>query len=195
MKLKVAPGKIALKKHDAKLKGKIHLPPSRTKLYEIGEVVAVGRLNSFGYRGEEKTAETYTPGDLVLFQMPTSVIAATTHEIKGVLHCFLSVLDIIGRLDSDVIDLSQFHIAGKNVLLQQVVRKTSSIIITPDTADEAKKENTHYSVMQIGKDVTIDIGIGQEVFPNKGRANFITIENTELVYADQQLIDGTLDIE
>lgn len=192
MKLRVVPGKVVVKKHEAKLKGKIHLPPSRTKLYEIGEIVEVGRLMGFGYRNEEKTAEEYKPGDLVLFSLPLPVAGAVTHEVKGTLHAFLNVLDIIGRLDSDVIELAKFHIAGRNVLLEPTVRKASSIIIVPGTAEEANKENTHYSVVQMGKDVTIDVLKGQEVFPNKGRVNFLNIENMDLVFLDQQFIDGAL---
>ena len=72
------PGRIAVKQHAAKLKGIIHLPPNRAKLYEIGEVIAVGTLEGYGPDGKQSTKETYAEGDLVLFQLPTSMAAAIT---------------------------------------------------------------------------------------------------------------------
>lgn len=192
MKVIPSPGKIVVKKHEAKLKGKIFLPPSRTKLYEIGEVVAVGRLDSFGYKGEEKTTETYKEGDLVLFQLPLPVAGAVSHAIKGEHHVFLNVLDVVGRLASDVISLKDFKIAGRYVLLTQDVRTPTKLIVLPDNAQEAQKEMMHYSVLQVGPDVTAELYKGQEVFPNRARINFINIESTEMVFIDQQFIEGVL---
>ena len=51
MKLNIMPGRIVVKQHAAKLKGVIQLPPNRAKLYEIGEVVAVGALEGYGPGG------------------------------------------------------------------------------------------------------------------------------------------------
>lgn len=193
MKLIASPGKIAVKKHDAKLKGKILLPPNRQKLYEIGEVVAVGRLTDFGQRGELSSKETFRPGDLVLFQLPMAIAGSVSHEIKGELHAFLSVFDIIGKLSSDVIEMKNFQIAGRYVLLEQSVRSPSSIIVLPDNAEEAKKEHIHYGVLQTGKDITLELYKGQEVFANRSRINHLSIENKDLVFVDEQFIDGALE--
>jgi co-chaperonin GroES (HSP10) len=191
MKLKVMAGRVVVKQHAAKLKGAIHLPPNRAKLYEIGEVVAVGALDGYGPEGKYSTKETYAPGDLVLFQLPQALAGNITFDIKGVLNCFLHAEDIIAKLSSDVIELGAFKIAGRFMLLQPSVRH-ESLIVLPDNAEEAKKENLHFSVLQMGADVKHDLAIGQEVFPDKGRVNPMTIENKELVFADQQFIYGSL---
>lgn len=191
MNLKVMPGRIVVKKHEVKLKGRILLPPSRTKLYEIGEVVAVGDLSAYGPDGRLKTEEVYKPGSLVLFQMPQTFAQTITYDIKGVLHCFLNVDDIIARLASDVISLEQFAIVGRFILLQPSVRH-DSVIVMPDNAEEAKKESLRFSVLQCGKDVKEQLFKGQEVFPDKGRVNPMNIEQKDLAFIDQQFLYGAL---
>lgn len=192
MQLKVMPGRVVVKQRAVKLKGAILLPPNRAKLYEIGEVVAVGDLTAYGPKGESKTAEVYQPGDMVLFQLPQHLAARTTFDIKGVLNCFLNVEDIVAHLTSDTIELNAFQIAGRFVLLEPSVRAASSLIVLPDNAEEAKKENVHFSVLQMGKDVKHELFKGQEVFPDKGAANPMSIENKELVFVEQQFIYGAL---
>lgn len=195
MKLKLAPGKIAVKRLEekARLKGGLELPASRSKLYDLGEVVTIGNLEQFGYEGKESTAEEFKPGQIVLFQIPQHVAGLIAHEIGGVIHIFLNVVDIIAKLDKNEIALENFHVAGRFVLLRPTVRKAKDqIIIVPDSAEEAKKESIHFSVVQLGKDVKLDLYSGQEVFPHRGRANPIVIDNDELCFVDQQFIDGAL---
>lgn len=191
MKLNVVPGRVVVKKHEAKLKGSILLPPARNKLYEIGEVVEVGRLTGYGPEGKNSTLESYNTGDLVLFQLPQSFAAMATYKIQGVLQCFLHVDDIIGHLNSDTIELANFVIAGRYLLLQPTVRQ-ESVIITPDAAEEATKDMLHFSVLQQGKDVKEKFFKGQEVFPDKGRVNPISIDKQDFVFVDQQSIFGCL---
>lgn len=195
MKLNLAPGKIAVKRLEekARLKGGIELPASRSKLYDLGEIVCTGDLKKFGYEGKESTTEEFKPGQIVLFQLPQHVAGLIAHEIGGVIHIFLNVVDIIAKLDNNVISLENFHIAGRFALLRPTVRKAKDqIIIVPDTAEEAKKESIHFSVVQLGKDVQLDLYTGQEVFPHRGRANPIVIDNEDLCFIDQQFIDGCL---
>lgn len=192
MKLKLYPGKIAVQKTEAKLKGGIALPVSRSKAYDIGQVICTGDLTKFGYRGEEKTVEDFKPGDLVLFQLPISVAQFTVHKIKDVLTMILNVGDIIARLDSDIIEMESFHVAGRFLLLEPNVRQASSIIVVPETAVEMNRDSLHFSMLQKGADVTLDIYKGQEVYPNRGRVNPIVVDNTELCFVDQQFIDGVL---
>jgi co-chaperonin GroES (HSP10) len=192
MKLRLAPGKIAVKKVEAKLKGGLELPVSRAKTFDIAEVTCAGNLDAFGYQGKEKTVEGFKPGDLVLFQVPAHIGMMTAHRIKGVLNLILNATDIVARLDSTIIEMKSFHIAGRYVLLRPQVRNPSSIIQLPDTADEMKKESLHFVVLQKGKDVTIDVETGQEVFPNKGRVNTIIVDNEEVAFVDEQFIDGVL---
>ncbi len=191
MKLKIMPGRIVVKKHEAKLKGVIQLPPSRSKLYEIGEVVEAGDLKSYGPEGKFSTAELYAPGDLVIFQLPLTLAAGITFDIQGQLHCFLHAEDILAHLQSDVIEFSAFKIAGRFLLLEPSVRQ-ETLIVLPDTAEEARKENLHFSVLQIGADVKLDVSKGQEVFPDKNRVNVLSIERKELVFVDQQFVYGAL---
>lgn len=194
MKLNAMPGRVVVKQHAAKLKGAIHLPPNRAKLYEIGEVIAVGALEGYGPEGKYSTKEVYAPGDLVLFQLPQAFAQTITFDIKGVLNCFLHVEDILAKLTRDEIALDAFQIVGRFLLLQPSVR-SESLIVLPDNAEEAKKENLHFSVLQWGKDVKHSFAKGQEVFPDKGRVNPMSIERTDLVFVDQQFIYGALDAE
>lgn len=192
MKLKLAPGKIAVKRIEAKLKGGIALPPSRIKAYEIGEVTCVGPLDKFGHESRDKTVESYKPGDLVLFQLPVTMAAMTSHMVKNVANVFLNVMDIIARLDSTVIELKQFHIAGRYILVKPSVRKSDNLIVIPETAQEALKESLHFSVMQLGADVTIDVKVGQEIFPHKARVNPMMVDNEEVAFVEQSFIDGVM---
>jgi co-chaperonin GroES (HSP10) len=198
MILKVAPGRIAVKKIEAKLKGGISLPVSRAKAYDLGEIVAVGRLDKFGYRGEEKTAEDFKIGDIVLFQLPINIATLGAHRVKDVMTMFLRVPEIIARLDrpttkeAPVIDMSVFHIAGKNILVKPQVRQLSKVIITPETATEANKESLHFSVLQKGADVTVDVYTGQEVYPHRARVNPLVVDTEEVAFVDQEFIDGVL---
>jgi len=198
MKLKLAPGKIAVKRLEekAKLRGGLELPASRSKLYDLAEVVCTGSLDKFGYEGRESTLEEFQPGQIVLFQLPQHQAGLIAHEIGGVIHIFLNVADVIAKLDKNVIALENFHIAGRFALLRPTVRKAKDqIIIVPDTAEEAKKESTHFSVVQMGKDVQLDLYAGQEVFPHRGRVNPIVIDNDELCFVDQLFIDGALTLK
>lgn len=192
MNLILAPGKIAIKQIEAKLKGGLFLPPSRAKAFDIAEITAVGRLDRFGTDKKDLTTEAYKPGNIVLFQLPVHVANFTSHRVKGELNIFLSVRDVVARLDSPMVDLENFHIAGNLVLLRPTARKTESLIIVPDAAEEAKKESIQYSVMQKGADVTIDIFTGQEVFPNRGRTSTIVIDNQTVCFVDQEFIDGVM---
>ena len=195
MKLNIMPGRIVVKQHAAKLKGVIQLPPNRAKLYEIGEVVAVGALEGYGPEGKYSTKETYAEGDLVLFQLPASLAAGITFDIKGSMNCFLHIEDVLAKLSCDLIDIKNFQIAGRFLLLTPSVREASNVIITPGNAEEARKEQLHFSVLQWGKDVKHTFAKGQEVFPDKGRVNPITLDNQEFVFTDQQFIYGTLDMD
>lgn len=192
MKLSLAPGKIAVERIEAKLKGGIALPATRAKQYDIAKITTVGRLDSFGHKGEESTAEPFKPGDIVLFQLPIHIAQQTAHKVKDTLNLFLNVADIIAKMDSATVEMKSFHIVGRYVLLQPTVRHKKSDIIIPDTAEELNKESLHFSVLQMGADVKIDISKGQEVFPHKGRINPIVIDNEEVCFIDQQFIDGVL---
>jgi len=191
MNMRVMAGRVVVKQHATKLKGAIQLLPNRAKLYEIGEVIAVGAMEGYGPDGKHSTKETYIAGDLVLFQLPPSLVESLTFDIKGVLNCFLHVEDIIARLTRDVIELESFKIVGRFVLIEPSVRR-ESLIVLPDTAEDAKRENLHFSVRQVGADVGYPFYTGQEVFPDKGRVNPMIIENTELAFVDQQFIYGAL---
>lgn len=193
MKLNLAPGKIAVKKIEAKLKGGLELPVTRAKAFDIAEVTCVGKLDSFGHEGKESTVEGFKPGDIVLFQLPMHMATMTSHTVKDTLMLFLNVGDIIARLDSTMIDMKSFHIAGRYMLLKPTIRKAEgSKIIIPDTATEANKDSLHFSILQMGPDVKIDVSIGQEVFPHRGRINPLVVDGEEVVFVDQQFIDGVL---
>lgn len=194
MKLKVHPGRVVVRRKETKLKGGIHLPPARNKLYEIGEVVLSGDNSSYGVEGKSSTKEVFNPGDLLLFQLPLSMAGMVTHEIKGVLHAFLHVEDIIARLSNDTIAIENFTIAGRFLLLNADMRAPSKIIITPqDVSEETKGEHLHFSVLQMGADVKLDLDKGQEVFPDKGRVNPISIDGKDYCFVDQQFIYGALE--
>jgi co-chaperonin GroES (HSP10) len=193
MKLKVYSGRIAVKKKEVKLKGAIQLPPSRAKLYEIGEVVDIGDLTHFGANRDQSTKEVFSPGDLVLFQVAQAMVSRVSFNIKGTLTAFLHVWDIIGRLTSDTIEYESFRIVGKYVLLQENIREPSKLIVLPQQFEpETKDEITHYSVLQKGADVDGEYDIGQEVFPDRGAGNRITIDNRDMVFIDQAHICGAL---
>jgi len=195
MKLKVSPGRIVVKKREVKLKGAIQLPPSRHKLYEIGEVIEVGALEGYGNERKERTKEVFTPGEMVLFQVPQAMVARVSFQIKGTLMAFLHIGDIIGRLSGDVIEYDAFKILGKFVLLQETIREPSKLIILPqEFQQETKDEITHYSVLQKGADVDAAYDIGQEVFPDRGAGNRITIDNRDMVFIDQSFICGALSL-
>ncbi len=196
MKLNVYPGKLAIRKKEVKLKGSILLPPNRAKLYEIGEVVAVGDLTAYGPERKLSTKETYKPGDLVLFQLPEAYVARAAVMLKGVLHAFIHIDNIIGRLANDTISVENFNIVGRFILLNAEVRQ-QGIILIPDNASEAKNESIHFSVLQTGKDVREEYGLrkGLEVFPDKGRVNPISIDGKEFCFVDQSDLHGSLSLE
>jgi hypothetical protein len=77
------------------------------------------------------------------------------------------------------------------VLLQPDVRQ-ESIILTPDTAEEARQEQLHFSVLDLGADVERKFYKGQEVFPDKGRVNPMNIEGRDLAFVDHQFIYGVI---
>jgi hypothetical protein len=192
MKLKLAPGKVAVKKIEAKLKGVIGLPPSRTKSYDLGQIVDTGDLSAFGHERKNSTAEIFKKGDVIIFQLPQHLANLICHRIKGELLIFLNVADIIGRLKSDVIDIDNFQIASKYILLKPTIREVSALIVVPASAEEMNKESLSFSVAQKGVDVSINIFKGQEVFPHKGRLSPIIIENEEFAFIDQDFIDGVM---
>ena len=188
------PGRVLVKKHEAKLKGSIMLPPSRKKMYEIGEVVSNGRLEKFGQDGKFSTAETYAPGDLVLFTLPNFMAPGITFDIKKVDHCFLNAGDIVAKLSTDTIEINSFKITGVYMLLLPDLRYEGAILL-PGAAEEAKKEHLHFSVLQCGRDVKEEFYQGQEVFPDKGRVNPLSIDGKDYVFVDYQFVYGSLSID
>ena len=192
MKLRLAPGKIAVKKIEAKLKSGLALPATRTKSFDIAEVTEVGGLASFGHEGKESTAEIYKTGDIILFQLPMHIANLTSHMVKGIVNLFLNAQDIVAKLDSSMIEMKSFHIAGHFVLLKPTIQRPNNLIIVPDNAKEMNKDFLSFSVLQKGADVNIDIGTGQQVFPNLGRINPLVVDNEEVCFIDQVFIDAVM---
>lgn len=192
MKLKLAPGRVAVKKIEAKLKSGLALPANRIKTFDIAEVTEVGDLTAFGHEGKESTAEIYKPGDIILFQLPMHIANLASHMIKGVVNLFLNAQDIVARLDSSMIELKNFHIAGRFILLKPAIQKSGSKIIIPGNATEASKEFLSFSVLQKGADVNIEVFAGQQVFPHLGRINPLVVDSEEVCFVDQVFIDAVM---
>jgi co-chaperonin GroES (HSP10) len=154
--------------------------------------VACGYLRSYGHEGKSSTREDFNPGDIVLFQLPASLAGRVTYKFKDVLHAFLSAEDIIARLSSDTISYENFKIVGRFMLLQPDVREPSKLIQLPQNAPEAREEGLHFSVLQKGADVKLDVTTGQEVYPDKGFVNPINIDGKDFTFVDQQHVYGAL---
>lgn len=193
MNIKLAPGRIAVKKKEIKLDGKIALPATRQKIYEIGEVVTVGDTSWSTEPTQFVTKELFQPGDLVLFQIPPFVAVSGMYTIKGQQMLILHINDLIARLTDNVIKIENFKILGRHLLLLPTFRQASSVIITPDTAEQTRQENLSFSVLQTGADVVIAVTQGQEVFPDKARVNPMVIGGTEYVYVTQDMVYGALE--
>jgi co-chaperonin GroES (HSP10) len=187
MKLRVHPGRVAVRNREVRLKSALHVPENRFKLYEIAEVVAVGSL-------EGLSEESYNRGDIVLYQVARPMKDRITFHVRGVPTSFLHVNDIIGRLSEDIVEYANFKIVGKYVLLDKQIRQPrGDLIILPlQFEPQTVEELTHYSVLQKGADVNGDYDVGQEVFPDRGAGNNITIDNRDLMFVDQAYICGAL---
>ncbi len=177
-KISIFGERIAVKRTEQKFEGKIFLPPSRQKSYDIGEVIEAG-------------SKSYLkPGDMVLFQIHDFVAVNSMIKVDKEPVIIFHQNDVIATVASKTLSWDVVTVTGKRLLLEPWIDKLSDIIITPDSVANESKELVRYKVTQLGAQVDIPVVVGQEVFPDRGKCFPLVIGSENRVYVDQECILG-----
>ena len=183
---------IAVTMVEEKLEGDIILPQNKYVRHEMGRVIAVGDGK---YRQDPASGTPTTDraiwvqvGDIIMYQLGGPQIANAAYKLDGQPIRIFHQGDAIARLTTNKITMENIQILGNWVMLR--VETQQGTIIIPDAAQ--LPENFKFYLEQKGAGVTLDIAIGEEVLPERGRCAPIDINGKTFVYTHQDFIRGVV---
>jgi co-chaperonin GroES (HSP10) len=190
-KLRIFGERVAITELKEEYEGEILLPENRHVVHSLGEVVSVG--DGKWSTGEPKEM-FLKEGDIVFYQCSGMVLFNNMFKVGDVPILIMHQGDIIARLTSRKVAIENFTVCG-NFLLCEKTYERPSLIIIPDNAEQATKQEhsvVHYHVVQVGNTVKLPVEVGQEVTVHQGRANPLQLNGKEYVYVDQANINGII---
>lgn len=174
--------RIAIKQIEEAIEGEIVIPAGTTlSNYQLGRVLATG-----------PKATHAKVGDVVLFQIPTHIMASATYRWGGEEAALIHQADIIGKLKTNVVNVANFEIAGGWVLLDIEIQGLNAGLSLPQNV-QPNLVDIHFTVRQIGDHVAKDRGyeVGDKAMVERQRCNPLKIEDKEYAFCDQQWVFGT----
>jgi co-chaperonin GroES (HSP10) len=183
---------IAVAMVEEKMEGAILLPQNKYVRHEMGRVIAVGD----GKYRQDPTITTPVPdraiwvqvGDIIMYQLGGPQINNAVYKVDGDIIRIFHQGDAIAKLKTNKITMENILILGNYVMLRVETQK--GIIVIPDAAQQP--ENFKFYLEQKGAGVVLDIAIGEEVLPERGRCAPIDINGKTFVYTHQDFIRGVV---
>jgi co-chaperonin GroES (HSP10) len=183
--LKLLGENIAVIMVEEQMEGELILPQSKFVRNELGRVIAVGDGE---YRtGERKTMWVH-PFDIIMYQLGGPQINNAVYKLDDQPIRIFHQGDAIAKLKTSKITMENIQILGNWVLLRVETQKGT--IIIPE--QHQLPENFKFFLEQKGDGVTLDIAIGEEVLPERGRCAPIDINGKTFVYTHQDFIRGVV---
>lgn len=184
MNFKLFGERVALEPVEQTYSGKVVLPQSAARVFDLGRVVAIG-----DGKVKDKTVPLRVKvGDTAVFQANMMVAHNCRHDF-GPKSKFIFLLqqDLIAVLHGTEIKLERFQVVGHWVLLQPFDEVTG-IIKTPDTATRPAR----YRAVQVGEDAPAEL-LDKEVIVEKTRVSKISIGDRELAFIHQANVMGVVE--
>lgn len=176
---------IAVKMIEEALEGEIILPQSKFIRHELGLVTAVGDGK---YRTGDQKTMWVAQGDVILFQLGGPQVNNATFKLDNEPIRVFHQGDAIARLKTNKVNMDNIQILGDWVLLR--VEAQQGVIIVPE--QHQPPENFKFYLEQIGAGFKLDIKVGEEVLPERGRCAPIDIGGKTYVYTHQDFIRGVV---
>lgn len=183
---------IAVTMVEEQMEGDIILPQNKYVRHELGRVIAVGDGK---YRQDpaltvpiQDRAIWVKPGDIIMYQLGGPQIANAAYKLDEQPIRIFHQGDAIARLKTNKITMENIQILGNWVMLRVETQK--GLIVIPDQAQPP--ENFKFYLEQKGEGVVLDIAIGEEVLPERGRCAPIEINGKTFVYTHQDFIRGVV---
>jgi co-chaperonin GroES (HSP10) len=176
---------IAIQMIEETIEGEIILPQNKFIRHELGRVLSVGDGK---YRTGEAKTMWVAPGDIIMFQLGGPQVNNATFKLDGKPIRVFHQGDAIARLKTNTINMDNIQILGDWVLLRVEVQQGT--IIVPE--QHQSPENFRFYLEQIGAGFKLDIKVGEEVLPERGRCAPIDINGKTYVYTHQDFIRGVV---
>jgi len=183
---------IAVTMVEEQMEGEIILPQNKYVRHELGRVIAVGDGK---YRQDPSSATPIPdrtiwvkPGDIIMYQLGGPQIGNAAYKLDEQPIRIFHQGDAIATLKTNKITMENIQILGNWVMLRVETQK--GLIVIPDQAQPP--ENFKFYLEQKGAGVTLDIAIGEEVLPERGRCAPIDINGKTFVYTHQDFIRGVV---
>lgn len=181
-KISVIGERVVVKPIEIELEGKIVVPQTIQKQWEIGEVMHVGNMR----RPDGTSATAYVKkGDLVMLQYIGAFEQGSRFEIGGKHVRIVHQNDLVGRLASVRISYDTFEPLGRYVLLKPESGLKSTIVVPQDFQPA---ETMRFVVKKTGSAVEQPVVPGMEAFPERGHLNRMALGEEVFVFCDQQWI-------
>jgi co-chaperonin GroES (HSP10) len=176
---------LAVEMIEEQMEGEIVLPQNKYVRHEIGRVLATGD-------GKYRTGETkpvwVKPGEFVMYQLGGPQINNAGYKLDEKPIRIFHQGDAIARLKTNKINMENIQILGDWVLLR--VETPKGIIVIPE--QHTPPETFKFYLEQKGENFKLDIAIGEEVLPERGRCAPIEINGKTCVYTHQDFIRGVV---
>lgn len=176
---------IAVTMVEEQMEGEIILPQNKYVRHELGRVLAVGDGK---YRTGENKSMWVAEGDIIMYQLGGPQVTNAAYKIDETPIRVFHQGDAIAKLKTNKITMENIQILGNWVLLRVETQK--GLIVIPDQAQPP--ENFKFYLEQKGEGVTLDIALGEEVLPERGRCAPVEINNKTYVYTHQDYIRGVV---
>lgn len=176
---------IAVKSAKEEVKGSIIMPENRLIRHDLGEVVSIGDGH---YRTGENKTIWVKPGDLIMFQLGGPQQNNSLYKINGESTRVFHQGDAIARLKTNLVTLENFEILGDWVLLTVAIDQ--GLIVVPEKV--ASPETFKFHLLQKGAGFKLDIEIGDEVIPERGKCAPIEVDGKTYVFTHQDFLHGAL---
>lgn len=184
MSIKLFGERIACDPVAEEFEGTILTLESPNQQYFLAEVKAVS----------EKASGSYAVGDLVYFQTNAMMTFNNSIRVGEEFALVVHPNDVLAKLKSKVIKLENYVTTGRWVLMRAETIKEDSGIILPDSMT-AKDQNSSYIrfyVEQKGSDCADLYQVGDEIAPQRGKANPVEISGDRYFYVHEDFIHGVI---
>jgi co-chaperonin GroES (HSP10) len=176
---------VAVQMVEEAVEGKITLPQNKHVRHELGRVMTVGDGK---YRTGENRTMWVKPGDIIMYQLGGPQISNAAYKLDDAPIRVFHQGDAIARLKINKITMENIQILGDWVLLRVETQK--GLIVIPD--QHVPPENFKFYLEQVGEGFKLNIAIGEEVMPERGRCAPMDINGKTYVYTHQDFLRGVV---
>jgi co-chaperonin GroES (HSP10) len=174
--------RVALQLVEEEYEGLLVPGPTTQRMHVLSKVLAVG-----------DSSKGVHVGDILFWQMNGIIERNCRYFMDGIPVFVLMRGDMVARLTSCKVNLTNFQVIGDWCLVRRVVEQPSKIIVLPDSVQEVNQDLVlRFYLEQKGETVDMDVQVGDEVIVDRMRANPLKIDKTNFCYLHKGSILGTV---